>query len=183
MLKNDTNIIAQAQTGTGKTAAFGIGILSRLDVKANHIQALVLCPTRELADQVAKEIRKLARMTPNIAAAKDALSHLDLIVIYDAAGVDQSDGRRPLAARTYYARLTQALVTALENERIAGAALDVIEGEPDVPAACRTLPNLICTPHVGGLSAVAFDEMVTQGLASLAAHFAGDDSLPGQVTP
>lgn len=78
---------------------------------------------------------------------------------------------------------TEALVTALENGRIAGAALDVIEGEPDVPAACRTLPNLICTPHVGGLSAVAFDEMVTQGLASLAAHFAGDDSLPGQVTP
>ena len=63
---NGKDVVAQAKTGSGKTAAFGIGILSRLDVKANHVQALVLCPTRELADQVAKEIRKLARMTPNI---------------------------------------------------------------------------------------------------------------------
>jgi ATP-independent RNA helicase DbpA len=60
------DVVAQAKTGSGKTAAFGIGILSKLDLKANHVQALVLCPTRELADQVSKEIRKLARMTPNI---------------------------------------------------------------------------------------------------------------------
>lgn len=60
------DVIAQAKTGSGKTAAFGIGILSKLDMKANHVQALVLCPTRELADQVAKEIRKLACTTPNI---------------------------------------------------------------------------------------------------------------------
>ena len=60
------DVVAQAKTGSGKTAAFGIGILSRLDMKAKHVQALVLCPTRELADQVAKEIRKLARTTPNI---------------------------------------------------------------------------------------------------------------------
>lgn len=76
---------------------------------------------------------------------------------------------------------TPALIAALEGGRIAGAALDVIEGEPDVPAACRALSNLICTPHVGGLSAVAFDEMVGQGLASLAAHFAGEALLPGRV--
>ncbi len=59
------DVIAQAKTGSGKTAVFGIGILSKLDIKANHVQALVLCPTRELADQVSKEIRKLAQMTPN----------------------------------------------------------------------------------------------------------------------
>ena len=63
---NGKDVVAQAKTGSGKTAAFGIGILSRLDLKARHVQALVLCPTRELADQVAKEIRKLAQMTPNI---------------------------------------------------------------------------------------------------------------------
>ena len=63
---NGKDVVAQAKTGSGKTAAFGIGILSRLDVTARHVQALVLCPTRELADQVAKEIRKLAQMTPNI---------------------------------------------------------------------------------------------------------------------
>ena len=58
------DIIAQAKTGSGKTAAFGIGLLTRLDVSRFQTQSLVLCPTRELADQVAKEIRRLARFTP-----------------------------------------------------------------------------------------------------------------------
>lgn len=65
LLKNQ-DLIAQAKTGSGKTAAFGIGLLSKLDVKNFQVQALVLCPTRELADQVGKEIRRLARFTPNI---------------------------------------------------------------------------------------------------------------------
>ncbi len=60
------DIIAQAKTGSGKTAAFGIGLLSHLDVKKFRIQSLVLCPTRELADQVAKELRVLARATHNV---------------------------------------------------------------------------------------------------------------------
>ncbi len=60
------DLIAQAKTGSGKTAAFGIGLLDRLNVAQYRIQALVLCPTRELADQVGKEIRRLARCMPNI---------------------------------------------------------------------------------------------------------------------
>lgn len=60
------DVIAQGKTGSGKTAAFGLGLLSALDVKRFRIQALVLCPTRELADQVAKEIRRLARAVHNI---------------------------------------------------------------------------------------------------------------------
>jgi len=60
------DVIAQAKTGSGKTAAFGLGLLNKLDVKSSQIQALVLCPTRELADQVSKEIRRLARRLPNI---------------------------------------------------------------------------------------------------------------------
>lgn len=60
------DVIAQAKTGSGKTAAFGLGLLSRLDVKRFRIQTLVLCPTRELADQVAIEIRTLARGIHNI---------------------------------------------------------------------------------------------------------------------
>lgn len=60
------DVIAQAKTGSGKTAAFGLGILERLEVQAYEVQALVLCPTRELADQVAKEVRRLARAIPNI---------------------------------------------------------------------------------------------------------------------
>jgi len=60
------DVIAQAQTGSGKTAAFGLGLLNKLDVSSYAVQTLVLCPTRELADQVAKELRKLARGIPNI---------------------------------------------------------------------------------------------------------------------
>lgn len=60
------DVIGQAKTGSGKTAAFGLGLLNALDVKRFCIQSLVLCPTRELADQVAKEIRKLARAIHNI---------------------------------------------------------------------------------------------------------------------
>ena len=59
------DLLAQAQTGSGKTAAFGIGLLHKLIARANQTQALVLCPTRELADQVSKELRRLARAIPN----------------------------------------------------------------------------------------------------------------------
>ena len=60
------DVIGQGKTGSGKTAAFGLGLLQKLDVKAFRVQSLVLCPTRELADQVASEIRKLARSIHNI---------------------------------------------------------------------------------------------------------------------
>lgn len=65
VLRGD-DIIAQAKTGSGKTAAFGIALLEKLNVRFFGTQALVLCPTRELADQVAKEIRRLARLTHNV---------------------------------------------------------------------------------------------------------------------
>jgi ATP-independent RNA helicase DbpA len=60
------DLIAQAKTGSGKTAAFGIGILHRMNPTYFAIQALVLCPTRELADQVSNELRRLARFADNI---------------------------------------------------------------------------------------------------------------------
>ena len=55
------DIIGQAQTGTGKTAAFGIPLLQKVDPKVKKLQAVALCPTRELAIQVADEIRRLAK--------------------------------------------------------------------------------------------------------------------------
>ena len=60
------DVIAQAPTGSGKTAAFGLGLLNRLDPAVLRTQALVLCPTRELADQVGKQLRKLATGIPNL---------------------------------------------------------------------------------------------------------------------
>ena len=60
------DLIAQAKTGSGKTAAFGIGILNKLNPAWFAVQGLVLCPTRELADQVAGELRRLARGVGNV---------------------------------------------------------------------------------------------------------------------
>ena len=60
------DLIAQAPTGSGKTAAFGLGLLHHIDAGATRTQALVLCPTRELADQVGKQLRKLATGIANL---------------------------------------------------------------------------------------------------------------------
>ena len=60
------DLIAQAKTGSGKTAAFALPLLAKLDPRLFSVQALVLCPTRELADQVTQEIRRLARAEDNI---------------------------------------------------------------------------------------------------------------------
>lgn len=61
-----SDVMARAKTGSGKTAAFGLSLLNKVDVALFRSQALVLCPTRELADQVSKEIRRLARGIPNV---------------------------------------------------------------------------------------------------------------------
>jgi ATP-independent RNA helicase DbpA len=60
------DVVVQARTGTGKTAAFALGLLAVLDAATVQVQGLVLCPTRELADQVSREIRRLARFIPNV---------------------------------------------------------------------------------------------------------------------
>ncbi len=60
------DVIAQAKTGSGKTAAFALPLLARLDGRSAGVQALVLCPTRELAEQVTLEVRRLARSEDNL---------------------------------------------------------------------------------------------------------------------
>jgi ATP-independent RNA helicase DbpA len=60
------DLIAQAKTGSGKTAAFALALLAKLNLRRFAVQALVLCPTRELADQVTTEVRRLARAEDNI---------------------------------------------------------------------------------------------------------------------
>ncbi len=60
------DVTAQAMTGSGKTAVFALGLLSTLDAARAQLQGLVLCPTRELADQVSREIRRLACFIPNV---------------------------------------------------------------------------------------------------------------------
>ncbi|HAZ14904.1 MAG: hypothetical protein A2X86_21240 [Bdellovibrionales bacterium GWA2_49_15] len=61
LLTEECDFIGQAQTGTGKTAAFALPLLEKIDIKSRHIQALILAPTRELANQVKEEIVKLGK--------------------------------------------------------------------------------------------------------------------------
>lgn len=63
------DVIAQAKTGSGKTLAFALACLQKVDSTNRHPEALVICPTRELADQVADQIRLLARKMPNVKVA------------------------------------------------------------------------------------------------------------------
>ena len=78
MLRDDTNIIAQAQTGTGKTAAFGLPLIELIDTNLKAVQALILVPTRELAIQVSEEINSLK-----------AEKNLKIVPIYGGQSIDQ----------------------------------------------------------------------------------------------
>lgn len=86
------DVRVQAKTGSGKTAAFGLGLLQHIDASRFQTQSLILCPTRELADQVASELRRLARFMPNIkiltlcggqpfGAQRDSLQHAPHIIV------------------------------------------------------------------------------------------------------
>ena len=69
LVMSGQDIIGQSQTGTGKTAAFGIPLLEKIDPELKHLQAVVLCPTRELAIQICEEFRKLLRYRDSIRIA------------------------------------------------------------------------------------------------------------------
>ena len=63
---NGVDVIGEAKTGSGKTAAFGLSLLNCLDMGEFAVQGLILCPTRELAEQVSQALRQLARLMPNV---------------------------------------------------------------------------------------------------------------------
>lgn len=66
LISMETDFIGQAQTGTGKTAAFGLPILSNIDAKSNQVQTLILAPTRELCQQIAKQLFKFTKYTEKV---------------------------------------------------------------------------------------------------------------------
>lgn len=73
------DVTGQAQTGTGKTAAFGIPLLENLNSNDKNLQAIILCPTRELAIQVAEELKKLSKYMPKI----------DVLPVYGGQPIDR----------------------------------------------------------------------------------------------
>jgi lactate dehydrogenase-like 2-hydroxyacid dehydrogenase len=103
--------------------------------------------------------------TPGGAATK----HLVNAAVIDALG---PDGFLINIARGSVVDTT-ALIEALKDRRLGGAALDVIDGEPDVPSELIALDNVILTPHIAGRSPEAVQATVTLALENLHAHFAG----------
>ncbi|WP_300668029.1 ATP-dependent RNA helicase DbpA [Desulfoluna sp.] len=102
------DLLAQAKTGSGKTAAFGIGLLHNLDVSLFRVQTLVMCPTRELAEQVAGELRRIARFKHNIKIVtlcggvpfrpqEHSLSHQAHIVVGTPGRIEQHLRRETLS--------------------------------------------------------------------------------------
>lgn len=77
LLQEDTDLIALAQTGTGKTAAFGIPIIQKLDTSNSYSEVLILCPTRELCLQIANDCRNYSKYVPNVT----------ITAIYGGAGI------------------------------------------------------------------------------------------------
>ncbi|HIP31475.1 MAG TPA: DEAD/DEAH box helicase, partial [Crocinitomicaceae bacterium] len=66
LLGGESDVIGQAQTGTGKTAAFGLPLLEQIDCNVSEIQGLILCPTRELGKQVAKQLFRYTKYSEKI---------------------------------------------------------------------------------------------------------------------
>lgn len=78
ILQKDHDLVALAQTGTGKTAAFGLPIIGQVDTASNEIQALILAPTRELCMQICKDLESYAKYMPG----------LRLVPVYGGAGIE-----------------------------------------------------------------------------------------------
>lgn len=78
IIASKTDLVALAQTGTGKTAGFGLPILQQIDLQADHVQALALCPTRELCLQIANDLTKFAKYTKG----------LSIVAVYGGANIN-----------------------------------------------------------------------------------------------
>ena len=64
LLKTDKDLVGLAQTGTGKTAAFGLPLLNKIDFNLNKVQGIIICPTRELCLQIAKDLKNFLKHFP-----------------------------------------------------------------------------------------------------------------------
>ena len=94
LLGNRNDVIALAQTGTGKTAAFGIPLLQRIDTDSKETQAIVLSPTRELCLQIADDLNAFARYIP----------HVHIVPVYGGASIEAQIRSLRMAHRSSWLR-------------------------------------------------------------------------------
>jgi len=165
------DLIAQARTGSGKTVAFALPLLAKLDPRRFAVQALVLCPTRELADQVAQEIRRLARAEDNVKTLTlcggspirnqlASLAHGAHIVVGTPGRVLDHLARGTLALDA----LTTLVLDEADRMLDMGFADDIAQVAERCPKVRQTL---------------LFSATYPEGVAKLAARFLRD---PQQVT-
>ncbi len=175
------DVIGQGQTGSGKTAAFGLGLLSKLEVKAFRVQSLVLCPTRELADQVAGELRRLARGLGNVKvltlcggaplkAQRDSLAHGAHVVVGTPGRIEEHLRKGSLALDA----LTTLVLDEADRMLDMGfqAAIEAIVGQ--APASRQTL--LFSATYGAGIRPVA-ERLMREPLAVEVASTHDDTSI------
>ena len=153
------DVIAQAHTGTGKTAALALGLLAALTQGADAVQGLVLCPTRELADQVSREIRRLGRGIPNIKVLTlcggvplrpqlASLAHLPQIVVGTPGRIQELVERQALPLQAVKVlvldevdrMLDMGFIETIEQVvRVLPTARQTLLFSATIPAAIRTI--------------------------------------------
>ncbi|WP_287124763.1 ATP-dependent RNA helicase DbpA [Chromohalobacter sp.] len=175
------DVIGQGQTGSGKTAAFGLGVLAKLEVKAFRVQALVLCPTRELADQVAGEVRRLARGLGNVKVLtlcggtplkpqRDSLEHGAHVVVGTPGRIEEHLRKGSLALES----LTTLVLDEADRMLDMGfqAAIETIVGQ--TPTSRQTL--LFSATYGEGIRPVA-ERLMREPLAVEVASTHDDTSI------
>ena len=125
LLSGSNDFVGLAQTGTGKTAAFGLPLLELLDFSKNHPQALILCPTRELCLQITNDLKNYSKNVSNVnvVAVYGGASISDRLGTQQAqqrrsAKEDRRGHRRGAEKRTWEGRQARALAAAQALERI-----------------------------------------------------------------
>jgi len=140
------DVIGQAKTGSGKTVAFGLGLLNSLNASNKETQALVLCPTRELAEQVSGELRKLARMLKNIKiltiTGGVAYDHQESSLIHGAHIIVGTPGRVAKLIKTKFIKVDDIKGLVLdEADRMLDMGFydEIMEIETKLPSTRQTL--------------------------------------------
>ena len=177
MLNSECDLIAQAQTGTGKTAAFGLPILERLNVDNSCIQALVLCPTRELAIQVSEELNSLR-------SNKD----IHITPIYGGQSIDQQIQRLKRGVHIVVGTPGRVIDHLRRRTMKLGGIKYLILDEADEMLAMGFIEDVetIMAKTNTDKRTLLFSATIPQRIASLAKKYMKDQKLiriqPNQIT-
>ncbi len=163
MLANDTDIIGLAQTGTGKTAAFGLPLVQATDTGSNETQSLILCPTRELCMQITNDLADYSKYT----------GKLKILAVYGGASIDNQI--RALKKGVHIIVATPGRLIDLIGRRAArlGSVTTVILDEADEMLNMGFLDSIneILEEVPGGRRTLLFSATMSQEIAGIAKNY------------